>query len=65
MATAAIRSDGNGGYLSTLRTYTVSGTGAAATIAWSADYQMADPDNWATDEHGIAMVFTGERHFRH
>ncbi len=43
-----------GGYLSTLRTYTVSGTGSAATITWSLDYTMFDPQNFAVDEHGIA-----------
>ena len=43
-----------GGYESVLRTYTVSGSGAGATIAWSQDYVMSDPDNFAVDEHGIA-----------
>jgi hypothetical protein len=43
-----------GGYESTLRTYTVSGTGAGVTLAFSEDYVMGDSDNWATDEHGIA-----------
>lgn len=43
-----------GGYESTLRTYTVSGTGAGVTLAFSEDYLMHDADNWATDEHGIA-----------
>lgn len=43
-----------GGYESVLRTYTVTGEGSAATIAWSQDYRMFDPDFWATDEHGIA-----------
>ncbi|MEO5535208.1 MAG: fibronectin type III domain-containing protein [Pseudolysinimonas sp.] len=44
----------SGGYQSTLRTYQVTGTGAAVTIAWSEDYVMFDPDNFAVDEHGIA-----------
>jgi hypothetical protein len=44
----------DGGYLSVLRTYTVSGSGSAATIAWSTDYEMFDPDNFAVDEHGIS-----------
>jgi len=48
-------------YTSTLRTYTVTGTGKNATIAWSHDYVMKDTDTvyndssgWARDEHGIA-----------
>jgi len=45
---------GDGAYYSTLRTYTVTGTGKSATIAWSHDYIMDDPDYFATDEHGIA-----------
>lgn len=32
----------------------LSGTGSAATIAWSLDYTMFDPQNFAIDEHGIA-----------
>jgi hypothetical protein len=44
----------SGGYQSTLRTYQVTGSGAAVTIAWSEDYVMFDPDNFAVDEHGIA-----------
>jgi hypothetical protein len=51
---SAYESDGSGGYTSTLRTYSVTGTGKNATIAWSEDYVMADTANWATDEHGIA-----------
>jgi hypothetical protein len=43
-----------GGYESTLRTYTVSGTGKSATIAFSVDYLMFDDANFAVDEHGIA-----------
>lgn len=45
---------GDGAYYSTLRTYTVTGTGKNATITWSHDYIMDDPDYFATDEHGIA-----------
>ncbi len=48
-------------YTSTLRTYTVTGTGKNATIAFSQDYVMQDTDTvyndapgWARDEHGIA-----------
>jgi len=48
-------------FTSTLRTYTVTGTGRDATIAWSHDYVMKDTDTvyndsagWARDEHGIA-----------
>lgn len=57
----------DGGYRSVLRTYTVTGVGADATIAWSQDYTMfddqianpgqwdaGDPNGWARDEHGIA-----------
>jgi hypothetical protein len=44
----------DGGYESVLRTYTVTGEGSSATIAWSRDYVMFDTENWATDEHGIA-----------
>lgn len=51
---SAYQPDGSGGYTSTLRTYAVAGTGNAASITWSQDYVMADPDNFATDEHGIA-----------
>jgi hypothetical protein len=43
-----------GGYESVLRTYTVSGTGADATISWSEDYVMSDPFKFDEDEHGIA-----------
>jgi hypothetical protein len=42
------------GYSSYIRMYTVSGTGKAATIAWSHDYYMFDTEDWNTDDHGIA-----------
>lgn len=48
-------------YTSTLRTYTVTGTGENATVGFSKDYIMKDTDTvytdaagWARDEHGIA-----------
>ena len=41
-------------YTSTLRTYTVTGTGATATIAWSEDFILADTQPWPSDDHGIA-----------
>ncbi len=44
----------SGGYESNLRTYTITGTGKSTTLAWSEDFLMFDPDNWAVDEHGIA-----------
>jgi hypothetical protein len=43
-----------GGYESTLRTYTVTGTGASVSIDWSQDYLMFDDSFFAVDEHGIA-----------
>lgn len=44
---------GGGVYRSTLRLYTVSGTGKNATLTWSEDIQMSDTNNWAVDEHGL------------
>ncbi len=47
-------------YTSTLRTYTVTGTGKDVAIEWSHDYVMQDTSTeyndgagWARDEHGI------------
>ncbi len=51
---SAYASDGEGGYTSYLRMYTVTGTGKSATIAWSHDYFTHDTENWNTDEHGVA-----------
>lgn len=47
-------SEENGQYESTLRTYTLTGTGKNVTIAWSQDFVMGDPVLFAVDEHGIA-----------
>jgi hypothetical protein len=44
---------GGGVYRSTLRLYTISGTGKSATLTWSEDIQMSDSSNWAVDEHGL------------
>lgn len=44
---------GGGVYQSTLRLYTITGTGKNATLTWSEDILMNDSANWATDEHGI------------
>ncbi len=44
---------GGGIYQSTLRLYTIAGTGKNATLTWSEDILMNDSSNWATDEHGI------------
>ena len=41
-------------YESTLRTYTLTGTGKSVSLTWSHDFVMGDPDYFATDEHGIA-----------
>jgi hypothetical protein len=45
---------GGGIYQSTLRLYTISGTGKNSTLTWSEDILMNDTSNWAVDEHGIA-----------
>ncbi len=47
-------SDADGQYESILRTYTITGTGKSASIAWSEDFAMGDPSYFAVDEHGIA-----------
>lgn len=56
-----IKLSGDFNYQSTLRTYTVSGTGKNVVIVFSQDYLMSDTDTvyndgagWARDEHGIA-----------
>ncbi len=41
-------------YESTLRTYTLSGTGKSVSLTWSEDFIMGDPSYFAVDEHGIA-----------
>ena len=50
-----------GGHESTLRTYTVTGTGKNVSLSFSEDYMMSDTSTiyndatgWARDEHGIA-----------
>jgi len=43
-----------GGYESTLRTYSLTGTGKNVTLAFSEDFTTFDTDDWATDEHGVA-----------
>jgi len=43
-----------GGYESTLRTYSLTGTGKNVAVSFSEDYTTFDTDNWATDEHGVA-----------
>jgi len=43
-----------GHYKSTLRTYTLTGTGKNVSLAWSHDFVMDDPNYFAVDEHGIA-----------
>ena len=44
----------SGGFESTLRTYSLTGTGKSVLLAFSEDYVTFDTDNWATDEHGVA-----------
>ncbi|MGA1699368.1 MAG: Ig-like domain-containing protein, partial [Ilumatobacteraceae bacterium] len=41
-------------YSSTLRLYTVSGTGSAVTLAWSEDITLLDIESFPSDDHGIA-----------
>lgn len=50
---SAYRSVGGGLYESTLRTYTISGTGKNSVLTWAEDIIMGDNSNWAVDEHGL------------
>ena len=50
---SAYQDVGGGNYRSTLRTYTITGTGKSATLAWSEDIIMGDTSEWAVDEHGL------------
>ena len=43
-----------GGFESTLRTYSITGTGKNVILSFSEDFVTFDTDDWATDEHGVA-----------